>query len=133
MVIDGAFEKPHPDNRFGGALPKNPWFGTSLYAPPAEIITITKPSSLRGEKILCRIGASNCGLRESQKPWKRVRKNFTIKVLNDDTTRIYDLNGGNIYFILEEPLSKPETFIVSGGIKSPDFILGKTNSNKWKN
>lgn len=131
VVIDARYRKMSGSSRMsvGGF---RPWFSTGLYAPPAEVITVKRPAGLRG-KIVCRIGASNSTLAEKHKPWKRLPVTFVERVLNEnqDTTRLYNLNGGNIYIIPEEPFTKAETFQISGAVKSPDFVLGKTDPQEW--
>lgn len=132
VEIDAIYQKMSQDSRMsvGGFCP---WFSTGLYAPPAEVITIKHPAGLKGKKIVCRIGASNSTLAEKHKPWKRLPFTFVERVLNDDkdTTRIYNPNGGNIYIIPDEPLAAPVTFVISGAVKSPDFVLGKTDPQQW--
>ena len=129
VMIDAVYTKRNPNDRFGG-IGNTPWFSTGLYAPPAEVITIVRPKGLKG-KISCRIGASNCTLGEKQKPWKRLPKTFVVQDLTEDTTKMYNYCGGNIYIIPDQPFSQPEEFIISGAIKSPDFVLGKTDARKW--
>lgn len=132
VKIDGAYRPMHTSSRFS-LTGHRPWFSTGLYAPPCEIICVTKPASLQGKKVLCRIGASGSVLREKNKPWKRLPKTYEVKELKDgDTTCLYNINGGNIYIIPEEPFAVPETFIISGAVKSPDFVLGKTRPAAWK-
>lgn len=132
VEIDGAYRPMHSSSRFS-LTGHRPWFSTGLYAAPCEVIVVTKPASLTGKKVMCRIGASGSVLREKNKPWKRLPKTFEVKELKDgDTTCIYNINGGNIYIIPDEPFSVPETFIISGAVKSPDFVLGKTDLVAWK-
>lgn len=132
VEIDGVYRPMHSSSRFS-LTGHRPWFSTGLYAAPCEIITVQKPASLNGKKVLCRIGASGSVLREKNKPWKRLPKTFEVRELKDgDTTCIYNVNGGNIYLIPEEPFTTPETFVISGAVKSPDFVLGKTDPVAWK-
>lgn len=130
VSVDAVYTKRDPNDRFGG-LGDTPWFSIGLYAAPAEVITIKKPEGLRGKRVVCRIGASNCTLTDKHKPWKRLPQTVVTRVLNDDTTRIYNYCGGNIYIIPDQPFVQPEEFVISGAIKSPDFILGKTDARKW--
>ncbi len=132
VCIEGVYRPMHSSSRFS-LTGHRPWFSTGLYAAPGEIITVTKPASLKGKKVMCRIGASGSILRAKNKPWKRLPKTFEVKELKDeDTTCLYNINGGNIYIIPEEPFNRPETFRISGAVKSPDFVLGKTDPEQWK-
>lgn len=132
VEINGVYRPMHPSSRFS-LTGHRPWFSTGLYAAPCEVITVSKPVSLNGKKVLCRIGASGSVLREKNKPWKRLPQTYVVKELKDgDTTCIFNVNGGNIYIIPEEPFERPETFIISGAVKSPDFVLGKTDPVAWK-
>ncbi len=132
VEIDGVYRRMHPSSRFS-LTGNRAWFSTGLYAAPCEVIGVVKPASLKGKKVMCRIGASSSVLREKQKPWKRLQKPFVVQELLDgDTTYIVNVSGGNIYIIPEEPFMKPETFIISGAVKSPDFVLGKTDPKVWR-
>ncbi|MDE6452357.1 MAG: hypothetical protein K2L23_08795, partial [Odoribacter sp.] len=129
VSVNAVFVKRDSRDRFSSIF--NNWFSTGLYAAPAEIITVHRPESLKGRKLWVRIGASTCRLQDKHKPWKRLPETWVQKELNEDTTQLFNYNGGNVYIVTNEPFSQPETFVFDGVLKSPDFVLGKTDARKW--
>ncbi|MCC8174701.1 MAG: M60 family metallopeptidase [Odoribacter sp.] len=127
VEVDGVYQTSHPDNRLGFNV--TPWFSTGFYAPPAEKITIVKPTGLTG-KVNWRIGAWNCTLPDNV-VLKRYNKVYETGTLDSDTTVIMSYFGGHIYIEPEELFAKPETFMIKGAVKSPDFILGETDLQEW--
>lgn len=130
VTIDANYVPLHADSRLSQY--KNStrvWFSTGLYAAPAEVITIVKPQGLQ-TAVRWRIGATTCNLKEEDK-LQRYPNIYADGTLNDDTTRIYCLFGGNIYLVPTEPIASPVTFEVKGAVKSPDFVLGKTDVHEW--
>lgn len=130
VTIDADYKTMHPNSRLSQYTGKTrAWFSTGLYAPPAEVITIIKPRGLQtGVKV--RIGATTCSLKGDDK-LLRFPNIHAVFSLDSDTVRVYNLFGGNIYLIPSEPISSPVTFTVKGAVKSPDFVLGKTDVNAW--
>lgn len=129
VSIDAVFSKRDSRDRFSTIF--NTWFSTGLYAAPAEIITVHRPESLKGRKLWVRIGASTCVLSDKHQPWKRLPVTYVQKELNEDTTQVFNYNGGNVYIVTNDPFTQPETFMFDGVLKSPDFVLGKTDARKW--
>lgn len=128
VEIQGNYRKMNPNARIG--FQETPWYSTGMYAAPGEVITIVKPSRLQ-TKVKWRIGAWKCILPENR-ILKRYNKVYETGYFDQDTMRVKSYFGGNIYIVPEEPFKQPETFIIQGAVKSPDFILGKTDEAQWK-
>lgn len=130
VTIDADYKTMHPQSRLSQYTSKTrAWFSTGLYAPPAEVITIVKPQGLQTE-VSVRIGATTCNLKTEDK-LSRYPNIYTVNKLDSDTVKVYNLFGGNIYLIPSEPIASPVTFTIKGAVKSPDFVLGKTDVNAW--
>ena len=128
VEVDGCYTKVKRESRIGFA--ETPWVSTGYYAAPGEWITLVKPSRLK-TAVSWRIGEWKCEL-EGTATLQRYGKVFETGEFTADTMRIRSWFGGHIYILPEEPFTQPETFILKGGIKSPDFIAGKTNLSDWK-
>lgn len=127
VTVDGVYEKPDPDNRIG--LKDTPWFSTGFYAAPGEKVKVVKPAGMG--KVNWRIGEWKCIIPDGT-VLKRYSKIYETGTLDKDTTEIMNYFGGHIYIVPEVPFTKPETFTIIGAVKSPDFILGETDVNEWK-
>lgn len=128
VEINGVYEKMDINNRIG--FQQTPWFSTGFYAAPGEAVTIVKPAGLTG-KLKWRIGAWNCTLPETV-TLKRYNKVYEEGEITGDTTKAMSYFGGNVYILPEDPFTKPETFLIGGAVKSPDFISGKTDPAVWR-
>lgn len=130
VMIDANYTPLHANSRLAQYNSKTRvWFSTGLYAAPAEVITIVKPRGLQTE-VKWRIGATTCKLKNEDK-LQRFPNIYAEGVLSGDTTKVYNLFGGNIYLVPSEPIASPVTFQIKGAVKSPDFVLGKTDMNAW--
>ncbi|MDR2131139.1 MAG: M60 family metallopeptidase [Odoribacteraceae bacterium] len=112
--------------------PKEPWYSTGLYAPPAEVITITVPEGITTAN--ARIGSTHCKLDPNGK-LARYHSIFTTHALAPGENRIYNYFGGLIYIYFTSgtfPEGATTTVTISGGVKSPDFVLGETDAAAWK-
>lgn len=127
VVIDGCYIKVPRESRIGFA--ETPWVSTGYYAAPGEWITLVKPSRLK-TAVSWRIGEWKCEL-EGVATLQRYGKVFETGAFTSDTMRVRSWFGGHIYILPEQPFARPETFILKGGIKSPDFIAGTTDAASW--
>ncbi|MDR1272947.1 MAG: M60 family metallopeptidase [Odoribacteraceae bacterium] len=112
--------------------PREPWYSTGLYAPPAEVITITIPEGLTTAN--ARIGSTHCVLDPNGK-LERYHNIITNHRLTPGENRIYNYFGGLIYIYFNSgtfPEGATATVTISGGVKSPDFVLGETDATAWK-
>jgi hypothetical protein len=112
--------------------PREPWYSTGLYAPPAEIITITVPPGVTTAN--ARVGSTHCRLDPNGK-LARYHDIITEHRLVPGENKIYNYFGGLIYIYFNSgtfPEGATATFTISGGIKSPDFVLGETDPATWK-
>lgn len=128
VVIDGMYTKMKDESRID--FKQTPWISTGYYAAPGEVVTLVKPSRLR-TRLSWRIGAWKCELGQTA-DLKRYGKVSETGVFDRDTVKIKSWFGGHVYIMPEETFVRPETFIIKGAIKSPDFIYGKTDVAAWK-
>lgn len=128
VVVDGCYTKVSRDSRIGFA--ETPWVSTGYYAAPGEWITLVKPARLRSA-VSWRIGEWKCEL-EGVATLQRYSKVYETGKFTADTMRVRSWFGGHIYILPDEPFAQPETFILKGGIKSPDFIAGQTDVSSWR-
>lgn len=128
IVVDGAYTKVSRESRIGFA--ETPWVSTGYYAAPGEWITLVKPSRLQSA-VSWRIGEWKCEL-EGVATLQRYEKVYETGSFTSDTMRVRSWFGGHVYILPDEPFTQPETFILKGGIKSPDFIAGQTDAETWK-
>lgn len=131
VTIDARYTPRHPNDRLGG-IGNTPWFSTGLYAAPGEIITVIRPQALSSEKISIRINASNCDLKNYTGTKYRADKIWVQQDMTSDTLDIVNYYGGNIYIIPSRPLDAKATFIITGAVKSPDFVSGVTDPAAWR-
>ncbi len=125
VEVNAVYTPSVPDTRTNIVTAK-PWFNTGLYAPPAETVTVIKPTDLSG-KVFIQIGVAPTLTGQIL----RYPTIYTNQELIQDTTRMVNFFGGNIYIVPESPFTKPETFEFKGVVKSPDFTLGTTTPNTW--
>ncbi len=128
VLIDGCYTKVDRESRIGFA--ETPWFSTGYYAAPGEWITIVKPSRLK-TTVSWRIGEWKCEL-EDIATLQRYGKVYETGRFTGDTMRVRSWFGGHIYILPDEPFVRPETFMLKGGVKSPDFVAGQTDVTQWK-
>lgn len=128
VVVDGCYTKVSRDSRIGFA--ETPWVSTGYYAAPGEWITLVKPARLRSA-VSWRIGEWKCELK-GVATLQRYSKVYETGKFTADTMRVRSWFGGHIYILPDEPFAQPETFILKGGIKSPDFIAGQTDAGSWR-
>lgn len=110
------------------SVPPQPQFSTGLYAAPGELITIDVPA---GEYSLsAQIGAWTDNLSSLQSP-PRDPVIFTRTQLAPGRNYLRNLYGGHIYIFAGRPIETPVDLVVSGAVKSPDFVLGQTTNEEW--
>jgi Peptidase M60, enhancin and enhancin-like/N-terminal domain of M60-like peptidases len=109
------------------------WHGTGLYAAPGEIVTVTVPAGAAGKGLGVRIGCHTDGLWHLDS-WKRaptISRRFSIDAAVTKTANAF---GGLVYVDVPKTcrLGRVEVTVV-GAVRSPRFILGKTDPATWKN
>lgn len=123
VVLKPYYKKPSP-----GCTNPTPFFSTGLYAPAAEVITVTVPANLSG--IGYRIGVWPCDLDHpcvggnAVENQKRYYKVYTKGSLQPGENKISNYFGGQIYLSFPEKVEGEHAFHFSGAVKSPDFIKG---------
>lgn len=111
---------------------KTPWIRTGLYLPPGELITVEVPKGLSGVEY--RITAFHCKLNpEKVKKMKRFPDVRKMGKLIAGKNEISSDFGGHLYILFPDGApGKKVNFKVTGAVKSPDFILGETDPERWK-
>lgn len=109
--------------------PSAPLVSTGLYAPVAEIVTVQVPEGVEGLKY--QIGIYSCVISDTM---HRDRYSVITKYgdLVPGENKIFNYFGGHLYITFKKPIPTPFNLVISGAVKSPDFILGKTDPEAWK-
>jgi hypothetical protein len=141
LVLDAETRLQNETRTFNGmdwydarisTQPREPWYSTGLYAPPAEVITITVPAGVTTAN--ARIGSTHCKLDPNGK-LERYHNIVTEHRLVPGENKVYNYFGGLIYIYFNSGTFREgatATVTISGGVKSPDFILGETDAATWK-
>ena len=112
--------------------PREPWYSTGLYAPPAEVITITVPDDLT--TAVARIGSTHC-LLDANAKLSRYHSIYTTHALSPGENKLHNYFGGLIYIYFRSgafPEGATTNVTISGAVKSPDYILGETDPAAWR-
>lgn len=104
------------------------WHSTGLYAAPGEEITIVVPQGIKG--VICRIGSSTCNL-SSKKVLKRHPITWKTEELKPGENKLHHPFGGHIY-IISQTYDGVCEFVITGAVKSPDFIYKQTDATEWE-
>lgn len=110
------------------SVPPQPQFSVGLYAPPGELIEVDVPAGLYS--LSMQIGAWTDNLSNKENP-KRVPVIYSRQQLVPGKNYMRNLYGGTIYIWAARPVPNPVTLTFTGAVKSPDFILGKTDPAQW--
>lgn len=105
------------------------WFSTGLYAPPGELIVINVPADAYG--LAVQVGAHSDNL-SAISPLNRAPIIYTRVQLFPGLNYVRNLYGGTVFVIPDRPLGRKIDLLVTGAVKSPDFILGETTDAEWK-
>lgn len=127
ISVDMKFTDPRTTDMLVQALPKA-IFSTSLYAPAGENIKIVVPEGVLG--ITVQIGAHMDNL-AGKNPLRRDELIYTVKELFPGTNYVKNLYGGTIWLRANISQEKPIQLKFSGAVKAADFVLGKTDVQKW--
>ncbi len=111
-------------------------YSTALYAAPGEVITVEIPAALVG-KLEVQIGCHSDNLNEwvaSKEPWRRMPLLVNHTPLKATRTLASNPFGGLIYITCPPTNAAWSADITIGNaVMSPEFILGKTTDDEWKN
>lgn len=108
-------------------VPK-PIFSTGLYAPAGENIKIIVPAGVIG--LTVQVGVHTNDL-TALDPRRRDPIIYTRKELFPGVNYVRNLYGGNILILTNNSRPNPINVQFIGAVKSPDFILGKSNVQSW--
>lgn len=119
------------------------WHSTGLYAPPGELITITRPSGADGLRV--RIGCHTDELWGLDQ-WKRVPRISRAWPLENGATNVASAFGGLIY--IEAPGGERRrraqtagndpartgavSVEIAGAVEAPLFVLDHTTNQQWR-
>jgi hypothetical protein len=112
------------------AVAPQPQFSTGFYAPAGELIKIIVPAGVNGLSV--QVGGHTDDL-TGQLNLKRDPLIYTIKQLYPGANFVRNPYGGTIYIRAAFGIETPVEFTITGAVKSPDFVLGKTNDGDWIN
>lgn len=130
VLMNPYYKKPEP-----GCSNPTPFFSTGLYAPAAEVITVTIPAGL--SDVGYRIGVWPCDLDhpcvggDAVENQKRYTKVYVKGSLNAGENKISSYFGGQIYLSFPQNVKGEYAFQFKGAVKSPDFISG-ADAEEWK-
>jgi hypothetical protein len=105
-----------------------PQFSTGYYAPAGELIKLVVPSGVNGLSVL--VGGHTDNL-TGQVNLKRDPVIYTVKQLYPGENFVRNGYGGTIYIIGSFAIPQPVEFTITGAVKAPDFVLGKSNNAAW--
>lgn len=130
ITLTPYYKKPSP-----GCSNPTPFFSTGLYAPAAEVITLTVPEGLNNVEY--RIGVWPCDLDhpcvggEAVENQKRYYKVYVKGSLSPGENKISSYFGGQIYLAFPQQVQGQHAFKFKGAVKSPDFTDGD-DPQAWK-
>ncbi|MGN5953141.1 M60 family peptidase N-terminal accessory domain-containing protein [Sphingobacterium lactis] len=129
VQMDFRYPNPNPQVIRTNFSPKA-ILNTGLYAPAGEPIRITIPDGIQGMKV--QIGVHTDYLIE-QGALHRDDKITMTAVLLPGENLVNNPFGGTILLQADvAPIANVMAVKVKGAVRSPDFVLGKTNVATWK-
>lgn len=105
-----------------------PIFSTGMYAPAGENIRITVPEGVLGLTVQVGVHTDNL---TGKDPLRRDPLIYTKKELFPGVNYVKNLYGGTIWILTNNARPEPVNLRFEGAVRSPDFILGKTNVQDW--
>lgn len=111
------------------SVPPSPQFSTGLYAAPGELVIIDIPSNEYSLSV--QIGAWTDNLSSILNP-PRDPIIYTRSQLSPGRNYVRNLYGGHIYIFAGKPFASPVNISFTNVLKSPDFVLGKTDKTAWQ-
>ncbi|WP_316819703.1 M60 family metallopeptidase [Pedobacter gandavensis] len=105
-----------------------PQFSTGFYAPAGELIKIMVPAGVNGLSV--QVGGHTDNL-TGQANLKRDPLIFSVQQLYPGANYVRNGYGGTIYIRAAFAIQQPVEFTITGAVKSPDFVLGKSNDAAW--
>lgn len=127
ITIDMDYVKVTANDLKVSVVPQ-PIFSTGLYAPAGENIRIIVPEGVIG--LTAQIGVHTDNL-TGKDPLRRDPVIYTKKELFPGVNYVKNLYGGTIWIKTNNSRPTPVSLKVGGAVRSPDFILGKSNVEEW--
>lgn len=119
----------YPSSKLRISVEPQPQFSIGLYAPPGESIEIDVPDGIND--LTAQIGEWTDDL-SNRTPRQREPVIFTRKKLFPGKNYIRGLFGGTMYINTTRSWEQTVALHISGAVKEPDFIIGVTDPNIWK-
>lgn len=106
-----------------------PQFSTGLYAAPGELVIIDVPQG--DYSLSVQVGAWTDNLSAVENA-PRDPLIVSRTQLAPGRNYIRNLYGGPIYIFAGRPIETPVTLTFTNAVKSPDFVLGETTNEEWR-
>ncbi|WP_249365635.1 M60 family metallopeptidase [Cytobacillus citreus] len=133
VVEDKSIEVDFDYNDFSylrTLVPPGNWISTGLYVPPGQTITINVPEG--AEHLDVQVGAHTDNL-TSLSTWQRVPSITLRQTLKPGKNEVKSPYGGLVYLIPTEAKENSKANVsISGAVGAPQFVLGKTSIQDWK-
>ena len=109
------------------------WHSTGLYAPPGAQILVETPAGIEKKGFGVRVGTTADDLTASKGEWMRAPLVTVTVPLDARKTTVASPFGGFIYLVVPggHEVRTPVKLRVSGALKAPHFVLGKTTNAEW--
>ena len=118
-----------PPTTLGVSNTPKGFFSTGLYAAPGELVRITVPTGVNGLSI--QIGSQMDNLTNVSSR-RRDPIIYTVQQLFPGYNYIRNGYGGYIWIKSDLSLSQSVALEFKDVVRAPDFVLGKTNLQSWK-
>lgn len=105
------------------------YFSSGLYAGPGELVRITVPSGINGLSV--QIGSQTDNLTNVATK-RRDPIIYTVQQLFPGINYVRNLYGGYIWIKSDLTLSQTVSLHFKDVVRAPDFILGQSNVQTWK-
>ncbi len=107
------------------------WHSTGLYAPPGEVITVRADQTALRNGLHIRIGCHRDSIWHHSS-WRRVPIITMEKPLQGEVSRYASPFGGLIYVVVPRGKEGTAKVTISGAVRAPYFVLGKTTLWQWR-
>ncbi|WP_246229378.1 M60 family metallopeptidase [Sphingobacterium shayense] len=127
VTLNLNFEYSSANDRMVNVVPQS-IFSTGLYAPAGELIRVIVPSGVLG--LTMQIGVHTDNL-TGKTPLRRDAIIYTVKELFPGVNYVRNLYGGTVWIRPNISRDTPVDLVITGAVRASDFVLGKTDVNKW--
>jgi len=107
------------------------WHSTGLYAAPGQVVTVSVPAASAKQRLGVRIGCHSDKLWHLDK-WKRMPEISFEFPLKGGENQVASAFGGLVYVTVPNNQQGQATVTISGAVRAPSFVLGKTSLDDWR-